>query len=105
MKGRTDSSITVGFVKLPEDNGNTLSYSVQVTGPSAGHTESNCNAASSECTIPRLLPGRTYDISVTSCITASSTVCSVASNVAKIATLPKGKETERIVALIGLCGF
>ncbi len=88
MKRRTDTSIIVGFVKRPEDVHDKLSYNVDVD---SGNAHTNCDRTTAECTISRLSPGRQYRITVSSCIAASSQVCSDPSNEATIKTLPNGK--------------
>ncbi len=91
MNTRTDGSIIINFAKLSEDTGNNLSYFVEVTGAGSEGAQNNCEVGTSTCTVTQLSPGLTYDISVKSCIEASPLICSVASEVAKIKTLPKGE--------------
>ncbi len=91
MKTRTDSSVTVTFIKL-QGGANQLSYSIKATGSGSVHARNTCDEGVAECTVENLLPGRPYDITVESCITGvPSTVCSDPSEVATIKTLPHGK--------------
>ncbi len=90
MKARTASTIVVKFAKLPEDR-NRLSYTVATTGEGSQSARKSCDARLSECTVAGLLPGRLYSITVASCIKGVlPSVCSVASNVTTIRTLPQG---------------
>ncbi len=91
MKTRTDSSITVKFIKK-QGGANRLSYYIKATGSGSEHARNTCDERTSECSVENLSPGRPYDITVKSCITgASSTVCSDPSEAATIKALPRGK--------------
>ncbi len=100
MKARTDSSITVKFVKITEGT-SPLTYSVNVTGHGSLTAHKNCDDQESECTASNLSPGRPYDITVMSCITGTTPIiCSDASNAATVKTLPKGRRIKIIYIAI-----
>ncbi len=100
MKARTDSSITVKFVKITEGT-SPLTYSVNVTGHGSLNVHRNCDDQASECTVSNLSPGRPYDITVMSCITGTTPiVCSDASDAATIKTLPKGGRIKTVYIVI-----
>ncbi len=100
MKQRTDSTITVGFKKLAEDVEDKLSYFVEVAGDGSESAQESCDGRLSECTVSRLSPGRAYDITVKSCIAAALEVCSDASDVSKIKTLPQVKNEWNMSAAL-----
>ncbi len=100
MKGRTDSTITVGFKKLAKDVEDKLSYFVEVAGDGSENAQGSCDGRLSECTVSRLSPGRAYDITVKSCIAAALEVCSDASDVSTFKTLPQGKTAWNMPAAL-----
>ncbi len=91
MKIRTDTSVTVKFVKIAEGN-KPLSYFVHATGLYATWDSVPCDSNAEECRVPHLSPAEDYVISVKACITGiPSTACSDASDGATIHTLPRRK--------------
>ncbi len=89
LKTRTDSSITVKFVKISE-GASQLSYSVIVTGVGSHNVHTNCDEIAEECIVSHLSPGRPYGITVKTCI-AGTSVCSDPSEASTIKILPLGK--------------
>ncbi len=92
VKESLDTSMVIGFTKLPPENSHAYSYVVTATSSAGKAHESNCNVETLTCELTGLTAARAYEVTVSACffILPNEAVCSLQSQSQTTWTRPKG---------------
>ncbi len=91
MKESLDTSLIIGFTKLP-DNSHAYSYVAKATEAAGKVHESNCDVERSTCELTGLTAARAYEVTVSACfaILPDENICSLPSQSQTTWTRPTG---------------